>query len=74
MPQKILRDMKDKKLFKQKIKSEIYIFIGTQDNVVSNRWPIEFAKAQEAKIQFLHDDHSFTGYINQLSNFIKNII
>ena len=74
MPQEILRDMQDEKLFKQKINSEIHIFIGTKDTVVSNRWPIEFAKSQEAKIQFLHDDHSFTGYINQLSDFIKNII
>ena len=74
MPQEILRDMQDEKLFSQKIKSEINVFIGTQDEVVSNNWPIKFAKAQEAKIQFLHDDHSFTAYINQLSDFIKNVI
>lgn len=74
MPKEILRDMQDEKLFTQKINSDITIFIGTHDAVVPNRWPIEFAKAQEAKIQFLHDDHSFTGYINQLSDFIKNII
>ena len=74
MPQEILRDMQDEKLFTQKIKSDITVFVGTQDDVVPNNWPINFAKAQEAKIQFLCDDHSLTGHINQLSDMIKNII
>ena len=74
MPQEILRDMQDEDLFSQKIKSEIHIFIGTNDCVVPNRWPIEFAKAQEASVRFLKDDHSFTSYINHLPTFIKNII
>lgn len=74
MPRKITKDMQDEKLFTQKIKSDITIFVGTKDTVVPNRWPIEFAKAQEAKIQFLNDDHSLSYYVNQLPIFIKNII
>ncbi len=74
MPKKITRDMQDEKLFTQKINSDISIFIGTQDTVVPNSWPINFAKTQEAKIQFLNDDHSLSYYVNQLPSFIKNII
>jgi len=74
MPQEIVEDMQDEELFTQKIKSDITIFVGTKDTVVPNNWPINFGKTQEAKIRFLNDDHSFTGYINQLPDFIKNII
>jgi predicted esterase YcpF (UPF0227 family) len=74
MPYEIIKDMQDESLFKEKITSEITIFIGTNDDVVPNLWPLEFAKAQEAKIHFLHDDHSLTRYLNQLPSLIKNII
>jgi len=74
MPQEILRDMQEEKLFTQKIKSDIHVFIGTNDIVVPNSWPIEFAKAQKANVKFLNDDHSFTTHINQLPVLIKNII
>ena len=74
MPQRILKDMQDEKLFKQIINSEITILVGTKDDVVPNSWSIEFAKAQQSTIKFYHDDHSFTNYLNQLPSIIKNII
>ncbi len=74
MPQKILKDMKDPKLFDTKIQADITILLGTEDTVVPNRWPIEFAKAQQATIKFYHDDHSFTKNIKKLPNIIKKVI
>lgn len=74
MPQKILQDMQDENLFKEKIQSKIFILAGTMDDTVPNDWVIEFAKAQEATIKFLHDDHSLTKNIEKLPNMIKNIL
>ncbi len=74
MPQSILSDMQDVNLFKKKINSDIFILAGTMDDVVPSFWVIEFAKAQEATIMFLHDDHSFTNNMNQLSDIIGAIL
>lgn len=60
MPQSILSDMQDGRLFNEKIKSEIFILAGTLDDVVPNCWVVRFAQAQQATLKFLHDDHSFT--------------
>ena len=40
--------------------SEIFIFAGTEDEIVPLNWVLEFARAQEATVRFLHDDHRFT--------------
>jgi len=74
MPQKILQDMQDNRLFKQKINADIYILAGTNDDVVPTKWVLEFAKAQQATIKFLHDDHSLTTNINQIPSMVMNII
>ena len=74
MPYRILLEMKDKEIFKEKINSKIIILIGNKDEVVPNSWPIEFAKAQEATVKFLNDDHSFTNKINELPAIIENIL
>lgn len=74
MPQKILQDMQDNSLFKQKINADIYILAGTNDDVVPTEWVLEFAKAQQATIKFLHDDHSLTNNIDQLPIIIMGII
>ena len=74
MPQEILHDMQDKRLFKEKISSKIFILIGTKDEVLPLNWVIEFAKAQEATVRFLNDDHSFTNNMNQLSDIIGAIL
>jgi len=74
MSQRILHDMQDKRLFKERIATKIFILIGTKDEVLPLNWVIEFAKAQEATVRFLHDDHSFTNNINQLSDIIATIL
>jgi len=74
MPHRILIEMKDKKLYEEKISSKISILVGTNDEVVPNSWPIDFAKAQQANVQFLKDDHSFTQNMQQLPRIIANIL
>jgi len=74
MPMEILKDMKDKSIFEEKISSEIFILLGTLDDVVPNRWPIEFAKAQLATIKFLKDDHSFSKNIEKLPDIINTLL
>ena len=74
MSHRILLDMKDKRLFEEKIVSKIFILVGTNDEVVPNSWPLEFAKAQEATVHFLHDDHSFSNKIDELPNIIMDIL
>lgn len=74
LPKHILKEMQDPCLFQQKLKPKIHIILGTMDDTVPNWWAIEFAKTQEATIQFLHDDHSLTKHINKLPSIIKNIL
>ena len=74
MPNRILIDMKDKRLFNSKINSQITILVGRQDEVVPNKWSELFAKAQNAKILFFEDNHSFTKNIKKLPNIITNIL
>ena len=74
MPQMILRDIQDIKLFKNKIRAKIDIFAGTLDDVVPNDWVVEFAKAQNVDVKFLIDDHSFSKIMNKLPEIINNIL
>ncbi len=74
MPNQILLDMQDVNLFKKKINSYIYILVGTKDDLIPSSWPIEFALTQNATIQFLNDDHSFTKNINRLPEIITKIL
>jgi len=72
MPHNILKDMKDESLFKEKIDSKINIIVGTMDDTVPNDWVIEFAKAQEATLLLLHDDHSLTQNLEKIPDIIKS--
>jgi predicted esterase YcpF (UPF0227 family) len=74
MPQSILKDMKDPRIFDTKIKADITILIGTLDDVVPNNWSVEFAKSQQATIKFFYDDHSFTKNIEKLPVIIQKLI
>ena len=74
MPQRILKEMKDERLFKEKIPADIYILVGKKDIVVPNYWPVEFAKAQNADIHFFNDDHSFTYNLKHLTTIISEIL
>lgn len=74
LPIDILSEMKDTNLFKKKIIAEIHIFVGIKDDVIPENWSIEFAKAQEAKIYFFHDDHSFLQNLEKLPKIISKIL
>jgi predicted esterase YcpF (UPF0227 family) len=74
IPQRILRDMQDERLFNQKINSEITILVGRYDDTIPNRWAEIFAEAQNAKILFFEDDHSFTKNMQKIPDIITNIL
>lgn len=74
MPKRILNDIKDRRLFENKLNAKITILRGTADELVPDKWVLDFAKAQEATVVFLHDDHRFTRYLNNLPDIIFNII
>ena len=74
MPQSILSDMQDVRLFEEKIDSYIDILAGTMDGVVPTDWVLEFAKSQDVTVRFLEDDHSFTHNIDQLPDIITTIL
>lgn len=74
MPQGILKDIQDVKLFKNKIRANIDILAGTLDDVVPNDWVVEFAKAQNIDVKYLIDDHSFTNNIDKLPEIIISVL
>ncbi len=74
MPMRILKDMKADNLFMDKIKTEIYIILGSEDKVVPTYWSIKFAEKQAAKLIFLIDDHNFSKNIDNLPNIINQIL
>ncbi len=74
MPMSILVDMKDNRLFNEKLDVEIFIFAGTEDEIVPPNWVLEFARAQEATVRFLHDDHRFTCNIDRFPDLITELL
>ena len=74
MPHRILKDMQDIRLFKDKIKSKIHILLGLEDDVVPNSWGLEFAKVQKATVKTFHDDHQFSRNLEKLPAMISVII
>jgi len=74
LPQRILQDMQDERLFSEKINSKIIVLVGRKDVVVPNSWPVEFAKTQDASIRFFNDDHSFTMNLKNIPSIIRSIL
>ncbi len=74
MPQRIVKDMVEKKFFTKKISAKINIFCGTLDKTVPNNWVINFAQAQGAEIKFLHDDHSLSKNVQKIPEFVEKIL
>jgi predicted esterase YcpF (UPF0227 family) len=74
MPQRILSDIQETSLFKEKISSSIFILIGIKDDLIPFNWPIEFALSQEATVRFFDDDHRFSNNISQIPKIIDNIL
>lgn len=71
MPLRIFHEMKDPALFTTKISAKLLVVLGTQDEVVPNAWGIEFAKAQEAQVLFLQDDHQLSRHLSQLPKLLS---
>jgi predicted esterase YcpF (UPF0227 family) len=74
VPMRILEEMKDPRLFEQKIPAAITILRGIHDDVVPDQWILSFAKAQDATIQLYDDDHRFTKNLHKLPSIIAEII
>jgi len=74
VPKNILEDMIDVRLFENRLDADIIILRGTEDDVVSDKWIIKFATAQEATVKFLHDDHRFSRNLTRLPTIISDIL
>jgi len=74
IPHSILSDMQDSFLFKEKIGSDVFILRGRKDDVVPDLWVSEFAKAQEASVIFLDDDHCFSINLDKLPIILVDIL
>ena len=70
----VLAQMIDAELFHKKIGSPIVIFCATNDDVIPQRWIIEFAQIQEAAVYFFHDDHRFSQTMEKLPKIITSIL
>jgi predicted esterase YcpF (UPF0227 family) len=74
MPLRILQDMRDPRLFQEKIPAAITILRGTLDDVVPDEWILRFAQAQDATIQLYTDDHRFSKNLHRLPDIISELI
>jgi len=73
IPVRILYELRDDRLFMDKIRSDTTILMATDDELLPRSWILEFAMAQEATVRFLHDDHSFTHHLGMLPRIIHKI-
>jgi predicted esterase YcpF (UPF0227 family) len=74
IPLAILKNMKDSRLFEQKIPATITILRGTQDTVVPDRWIVSFAQAQNVSIHLFDDDHRFSKNLQRLPDIIGDLL
>jgi pimeloyl-ACP methyl ester carboxylesterase len=74
MPPQLFLQMMHPELFEQKIPATISILRGTDDTVVPDTGVLAFAKAQEASVYFLHDDHAFSKNLSRLPAVISKIL
>jgi pimeloyl-ACP methyl ester carboxylesterase len=74
IPLRILEEMRDPRLFEQKIPATITILRGTQDNIVPDEWILSFAISQKATIQLFNDDHRFSKNLQKLPIIISKLL
>jgi pimeloyl-ACP methyl ester carboxylesterase len=74
MPLRILEEMRDPRLFEQKISATITILRGTLDDLVPDEWILSFAKAQQATIQLFNDDHRFSKNLQKLPMILSELL
>jgi predicted esterase YcpF (UPF0227 family) len=74
IPKRILLQMRDDLLFNRQIVAETTILMATEDEVIPPDWILDFARAQEATVRFLHDDHGFSNSLTRLPRIISEIL
>ena len=74
LPSRIVEEMRDKRLFENKIPAKVTILMATKDEVIPKDWVISFAMAQEATVVFLRDDHRFSRNLMRLPKMISESI
>lgn len=74
VPLRILKDMRDSRLFQEKIPAAITILRSTLDDVIPDEWIVCFAQAQNATIQLYNDDHRFSKNLHRLPEIISKLI
>jgi len=74
MPLRILQEMREQRLFSEKIPASITILRGTQDDIVPDQWILCFAQAQNATIQLYDDDHRFSKNLQRLPGIISELL
>ncbi len=74
IPNRILSEIRDHRLFDQEISADINILIGTMDKLIPSHWTLQFAMAQEATVKFIHDDHSLSRNRSSLVDIVDKII
>jgi predicted esterase YcpF (UPF0227 family) len=74
IPNKILERMEDRRLFETKMNARIVILMATRDEVIPPEWVLSFAKAQQATVKFLDDDHAFSGKLSSLPSIIEEVL
>ena len=71
IPERILSEMRDDRLFDKKIGAQTTILMATKDEVIPRNWILDFAMAQEATVKFLNDDHAFTHNLTRLPEIMN---
>jgi pimeloyl-ACP methyl ester carboxylesterase len=74
VPLRILQEMSNPRLFREKIPASITILRGTLDDVVPDEWILRFAEAQNATIQLYNDDHRFSKNLQNLPGIITKLL
>jgi predicted esterase YcpF (UPF0227 family) len=74
VPLRLLKEMRDSRLFEQKIPASITILRSTRDDTVPDYWIQRFASAQNATIQLYDDDHRFTRNMKRLPGIITDVL
>ena len=74
MPRRLLEEMRDPRLFEQRISIPIIILRGINDDVVPDYWIHRFALAQDATIHRYDDDHRFTKNLSRLPMMIAEML
>lgn len=75
LPKRLISEIQNtNSLFEEKIPADIFILIGTKDDLIPVDWTLQFAQANHATIQLFNDDHRFSKNLSRLPEIIKDIL